>query len=65
MLHKSSLLGACLLLSAPAFGADTCEAPINHPGAPFENIQPKDTKILSTYGHSPEVLPSRTSFQIS
>lgn len=56
MLHKSSLLGACLLLSAPALGADTCKAPINHPGEPFSNVQPKDTHIYSVYGDEPYVV---------
>lgn len=56
---SQALLGAWLLLAAPAVAADTCKAPINHPGEPFAYVQPKDTKILTPYGSSPAVLPSR------
>ncbi|KAJ5298613.1 uncharacterized protein N7443_006733 [Penicillium atrosanguineum] len=55
---SQTLLGACLLLAAPSVAADTCQAPINHPGEPFSNVQALNTTILSTYGHSPAVLPS-------
>lgn len=55
----SQLFGAWLLLAAPSVVADTCQAPINHPGEAFSNVQPLNTTILSTYGHSPAVLPSR------
>lgn len=60
MLSPQALFGALVLLSAPsAVVADTCKAPINHPGEPFSFVQPLNTTILTPYGHSPPAYPSR------
>jgi beta-glucosidase len=56
---SQGLLGAFLLLAAPSVAADTCHAPVNHPGEPFSYVQPQNTTILTPYGDSPAVLPSR------
>lgn len=47
------------LLLAPSVGASTCQTPIDHPGTAFSFVQPLNTTILSPYGHSPAVFPSR------
>lgn len=56
---SQALLGAWLLLAVPSVAADTCQAPLNHPGEPFIYVQPRNTTILTPYGDSPAVLPSR------
>ncbi|CAI7598569.1 unnamed protein product [Penicillium manginii] len=58
MFPTQALLAVSLLLAGPSAAADTCKAPINHPGEPFSNVQPRNTTILSPYGHSPLILPS-------
>lgn len=48
-------------LLAPSVYASTCQAPINHSGKPFSHVQPLNTTILTPYGSSPAVYPSRRS----
>lgn len=50
------LLTGLLLASA---SASTCQAPSSYTGTPFSYVQPLNTTILTPYGHSPAVYPSR------
>jgi beta-glucosidase len=58
MLSPQTLVGALLLSAVPSALAETCQAPINHPGEPYSYVQPRNTTILAD-GHSPAVFPSR------
>ncbi|KAJ5296032.1 hypothetical protein N7508_010853 [Penicillium antarcticum] len=57
MLSPQALVGALLLSAVPSALAETCQAPINHPGEPYSYVQPRNTTIL-TDGHSSAFLPS-------
>ncbi|KAE8148639.1 glycosyl hydrolase family 3 N terminal domain-containing protein [Aspergillus avenaceus] len=46
------------LLLAPSVSGSTGQTPIDHPGKPFSYVQPRNTSILTPYGHSPAVHPS-------
>lgn len=48
-----------LLLVSSASASNTCQPPGPFTGTPYSYVQPRNTTIVSDYGQSPAVYPSR------